>query len=144
MAGRCLLAMISPVDSLRHTSPSTEDRSAPHALASSQSRTVYSYSRIATACKDGDIASVSLGSDDTCRPTISVCKEGLAATSDSITPTSLIMLGVEVSQTTASMFLAAIRSMTVCTEYSAAGASTRSTSCPFLIATPAAVASHFG
>jgi len=63
---------------------------------------------------------------------------------DSITLTSFKMLGVEVSQTTASMFFAVMRSITAWTEAPAAGASTRSTSWPFCIATPAAVASHFG
>jgi hypothetical protein len=114
MASRGLLLMISPV-AARHTKPSTEERSAPQAFASSQSRTVYSYSRTATASRAADMASVSFGSDDTCRPTISTCSDGFAATRDSMTLTSLRMLGVEVSQTTASIFFARIRSMTACT-----------------------------
>src|ERR1700678_3479567 len=118
MASRGLLVIISPVAARRHTRPSTAERSAPHAFASSQSRTVYSYSRRATAYSEADMERVSLGSDDTCRPTSSTCKEGLAAVSASITLTSLRMLGVEVSQTIASMFLAAMRSITACTNNS--------------------------
>src|SRR5260370_31640674 len=135
--------MMSPVP-LRQTRPSTVERSAPHAFAASQSRTVYSYSRMAKASSEGDMASVCLGSDDTWRPTINTCKEGFAATMASTTLISLRMLGVEVSHTTASMFFDAIRSITALTEKPPAGASTRSTSCPFLMATPAAVAHHFG
>src|ERR1700722_9566991 len=92
MASRGLLVTISPVP-LRHAKPSTPERSAPQDFASSQSRTVYSYSRMATACNDADIASVSLGNEDTWRPTISTCREGFAATRASITLTSLRMLG---------------------------------------------------
>src|SRR5262245_54840990 len=107
MAGRGGLLTISPVWR-RHTRPSTPARSAPQDLAASHSRTVYSYSRTATASSALDISSVSLDKADTCRPTNRTCNDGFAATRDSITLTSLRMLGVEVSQTTASMFLAAI------------------------------------
>src|SRR5580692_4469381 len=107
--------MISPV-SLRQTNPSTVARSAPHAFAASQSRTVYSYSRIDTASSELDMARVSFGSDDTCRPTINTCNEGFAATMASTTLMSLRMLGVEVSHTTASMSFDAIRSITALTE----------------------------
>src|SRR3954451_7449905 len=144
MASRCGLVTISPVDRFRHTRPATVERSAPHDFAASQSRTVYSYSRTATASSDDDDKSVSLGRDDTCLPTSSTCREGLALTRASMTLTSFRMLGVEVSHTTASMFFAVMRSMMACTDEPAAGASTRSTSCPLLMATPAACASHFG
>src|SRR5579862_2581699 len=115
MAGRGGLLTISPV-ARRHTRPSTAVRSAPQDFAASQSRTVYSYSRTATASRAGDISSVSFGNADTCLPTSKICSDGLAATKDSITLTSLRMLGVDVSQTAASIFLAEIRSITACTE----------------------------
>src|SRR5579864_6325207 len=116
MAARGGLLTISPVAARRHTSPSTVERSAPQDFAASQSRTVYSYSRIATASSEADMASVSLGSADTWRPTRSTWRDGFAATKDSMTLTSFRMLGVDVSQTTASIFLAVMRSMTACTE----------------------------
>src|SRR5215472_6219391 len=115
MAVRGALLTISPLD-WRHTRPSTAERSAPQDLAANQSHTVYSYSRTATASTTGDISKVSLGRAETCRPTSRIWSEGLAATRDSTTLTSLRMLGVEVSQTTASMFLAVMRSITSCTE----------------------------
>src|ERR1700692_943760 len=101
MDSRGLLLTISPVSGRRQTRPSTAERSAPQAFASSQSRPVYSYSRMATACREADIASVSLGSDETCLPPINTCNDGLAETRDSMTLTSFRMLGVEVSQTPA-------------------------------------------
>ena len=53
------------VEIRRQTNPSTVERLAPQDFAASQSRTVYSYSRIATASSEADMASVSLGSADT-------------------------------------------------------------------------------
>src|SRR3954467_10591095 len=115
MTGRGGLVMISPAR-LRHTNPSTPDRSAPHDFAASQSRTVYSYSRMATASSAFDIASVSVGKAETWRPTNNTCREGFAATREWITLTSFRILGVDVSQTTASRSLAVIRLIMSCTE----------------------------
>ena len=144
MAARCLLVTISPVDagatlSHRRRRDRLRNRARP-ASREPCTRTPVT----ATACNAVDEASVSRGSADTWRPTSSTCSDGLAATSDSTTLTSFRMLGVEVSQTTASIFFASMRSITARTDAPDAGASTRSTSCPFFIATPAAVASHFG